>query len=82
MGKFFWAAHDFRQVKLTQNWPWQAVSHTIIYWNVIILAPKINTGCSAGVKMSIFTVIFQICKKKCAKEKQKMAQKSGKTDKK
>ena len=63
MGKFFWAAHDFRQVKLTQNWPWQAVSHTIIYWNVIVLAPKINTGCSAGVKMSIFTVIFQICKK-------------------
>ena len=64
MGKFFWAAHNFRQVKLTQNWPWQAISHTINCWNVLVLAPKINTGGSAGVKMSGFTMHFQILKKK------------------
>ena len=25
MGNFFWAAHDFGQVKLAQNWLWEAI---------------------------------------------------------
>ena len=76
MGKFFWAAHNFRQVKLTQNWPWQAVGRTIMYWNLIVLAPKINTGGSAGVKMSGFIVNFRLVKNQ--KNAQKKSEKCAK----
>ena len=44
MGNFFWAAHDFGQVKLTQNWLWEAVwphNHgQELYQKLIILAQK------------------------------------------
>ena len=44
MGNFFWAAHDFGQVKLTQNWLWEAVwphNHgQELYQKLIILAQQ------------------------------------------
>ena len=75
MGNFFWAAHDFGQVKLTQNWLWEAVwphNHgQELYQKLIILAQK-----PAHFGIKIVKIKFS---KKEFKNGQKMVKKRSKT---